>query len=229
VNLPTNVPSVPAFGRKAFHHNIVTLAPGMAYDDEYSLNTQSGTQFDGFRHFSHIESGKFYNGTTGAEIEDESCKKCSIHYWAEHGIAGRAVLIDYWTYAKENGKKYDAYSQHSITWDELAAAGKSQGLDIRPAAQGGDIHVGDILMIRSGFVETYYSKSEEERRKLGDRKHEMGEGNETVFAGIAQEEMMLDWLHDCYFAAVAGDAPAMEAWPTKSSKWSFVFCPARPD
>ena len=25
---------------------------------------------------------------------------------------------------------------------------------------------------------------------------------------------MLDWLHDCYFAAVAGDAPAFEAWPS---------------
>lgn len=25
---------------------------------------------------------------------------------------------------------------------------------------------------------------------------------------------MLDWLHDCYFATVGGDAPAFEAWPT---------------
>jgi hypothetical protein len=26
---------------------------------------------------------------------------------------------------------------------------------------------------------------------------------------------MIDWLHDCYFAAVAGDAPSFEAWPTR--------------
>jgi len=25
---------------------------------------------------------------------------------------------------------------------------------------------------------------------------------------------MIDWLHDCYFSAVAGDAPSFEAWPT---------------
>jgi hypothetical protein len=31
---------------------------------------------------------------------------------------------------------------------------------------------------------------------------------------VSQEEKVLDWLHDCYFAAVAGDAPAFEAWPT---------------
>lgn len=53
------------------------------------------------------------------------------------------------------------------------------------------------------------------------------------FAGVAQEEKILDWLHDSYFAAVstryarssseipdvlpqqvAGDAPSFEAWPT---------------
>lgn len=26
---------------------------------------------------------------------------------------------------------------------------------------------------------------------------------------------MLTWLHDCYFSAVGGDAPAFEAWPTQ--------------
>jgi hypothetical protein len=26
---------------------------------------------------------------------------------------------------------------------------------------------------------------------------------------------MVDWLHDCWFAAVAGDAPSFEAWPTQ--------------
>lgn len=28
---------------------------------------------------------------------------------------------------------------------------------------------------------------------------------------------MIDWLHDCYFAGVAGDAPAFERWPTQES------------
>ena len=29
---------------------------------------------------------------------------------------------------------------------------------------------------------------------------------------------MIDWLHDCYFAAVAGDSPTFEAWPTNQGK-----------
>jgi len=60
--LPLNVPNVPAFGREPFQHEIKTLAEGLAYDDIYHMNTQSGTQWDGFRHFAHMASGSFYNG-----------------------------------------------------------------------------------------------------------------------------------------------------------------------
>lgn len=38
-----------------------------------------------------------------------------------------------------------------------------------------------------------------------------------MWAGVKQEEAVIDWLHDCYFAAVGGDAPAFERWPTAES------------
>jgi hypothetical protein len=78
------------------------------YDDVYSLNTQSGTQWDGFRHISFIKTGQFYNGATGAHIDGAEANqhRCSIHHWSDHGIGGRGVLLDYWTYAQENGIKY---------------------------------------------------------------------------------------------------------------------------
>lgn len=49
-SLPLNVPEVPAFHRETFKHEIKELVEGKAYDDLYTLNTQSGTQWDGFRH-----------------------------------------------------------------------------------------------------------------------------------------------------------------------------------
>jgi hypothetical protein len=49
-SLPLNVPEQPAFKREKFKHKIKVLADGIAYDDQYELNTQSGTQWDGFRH-----------------------------------------------------------------------------------------------------------------------------------------------------------------------------------
>ena len=51
-SLPLNVPEKPAFDREVFKHTVKTLVDGIAYDDCYSLNTQSGTQWDGFRHVS---------------------------------------------------------------------------------------------------------------------------------------------------------------------------------
>jgi hypothetical protein len=53
ISLPLNVPNQPAFGREVFQHEIKTLAEGIAYDDLYHMNTQSGTQWDGFRSASN--------------------------------------------------------------------------------------------------------------------------------------------------------------------------------
>jgi hypothetical protein len=35
------------------------------------------------------------------------------------------------------------------------------------------------------------------------------------WAGVSSEDEMIDWLHDSYFAAIAGDAPSFEAWPSR--------------
>jgi hypothetical protein len=51
-SLPLNVPEQPGFGREKFVHTIKPLLENIAYDDKYELNTQSGTQWDGFRHVS---------------------------------------------------------------------------------------------------------------------------------------------------------------------------------
>jgi len=72
------VPNVPAFGREVFTHEIKTLAEGLAYDDVYHMNTQSGTQWDGFRHFAHMSSGSFYNGVC---IKRASDKKIAHIYY----------------------------------------------------------------------------------------------------------------------------------------------------
>lgn len=108
----------------------------------------------------------------------------------------------------------DPYDYHPIPYSELVACGKYQGIDIRPASQGGHVQVGDILFIRSGFVTTYYSKSPDARAAAALRPHTVGKDDGQRWAGVKQEEAMIDWLHDCYFAAVAGDAPSFEAWPS---------------
>jgi hypothetical protein len=149
--------------------------------------------------------------------------KCSIHHWGLHGFSGRAVLLDYRSYAKSKGNNYEVASSHPISYSELAACGKSQGIDIRPAAQGGDIKIGDILLVRSGFVEMYHEKTPEERAAISLRKHGGQSNSEQKWAGLEQSEEIIDWLHDCYFAAVGGDAPSFECWPTQKGKMLTIF------
>ena len=162
-----------------------------------------------------MPSQTFYNGTKGSDvIGPHANHKCSIHHWAEHGLTGRGVLLDYRSYAHANNITYDPYTSYAISYSDLAKCGKAQGIDIRPAAQGGDIRIGDILLIRSGFIESYYQHSAEERSALAIRPHGLGPDDGQRYAGVKQEQEVLDWLHDCYFAAVGGDAPAFERWPT---------------
>ncbi|CAG7916499.1 unnamed protein product [Penicillium olsonii] len=209
LDLPLTVPETPAFDREVFQHNIKPLIEGIAYDDTYTMNTQSGTQWDGFRHVGHIGSKRFYNGATSADfVGDAPNHRCSIHYWAVHGIAGRGILLDYYHYAQIHNKAYDPYTTHSIGLSELQACATFQGIDLRPESEGGDIRVGDILLVRSGFVEKYGELSPEQRHAAATRSHD-----DLCFAGLAREPAIRDWLHDCYFAAVAGDSPTFEAWP----------------
>lgn len=137
------------------------------------------------------------------------------------------MLLDYRAYAKANGNDYDPYAGYGITFDELQKCGKAQGIDIRPESQGGDIKVGDILMVRSGFVEKYHELPTEKRNALATRGHAIEAAgaaeDQLSFAGVAQEEANIDWLHDSYFASVVGDSPTFERWPTPESYYLHEY------
>lgn len=196
LNLRADLPNPPVFGRETFTHKIKSLGPGV-YDDLYNLNTQSGSQWDGFRHVGKDHGGGFvwYNGLTEDEIHKSS--RCGMQAWADHGIVGRAVLIDYKSFTK---KDYSALTTHRITLSEIKECA---------AAQNVTFEYGDILIIRSGFISEYHQLGEEQRKDLSSKSFA-----ELAFTGVEQSWEMVDFLHDNYFAAVAGDAPAFEAWPS---------------
>lgn len=53
---PLNALKTPCFGRVPFHQHIKHKAPRTVNDDILTLNTQSSTQWDGFRHFGKATS-----------------------------------------------------------------------------------------------------------------------------------------------------------------------------
>ncbi|KAI1081668.1 hypothetical protein F5B20DRAFT_569615 [Whalleya microplaca] len=193
-------PEHPAFNRKAFKHDIIpSLGSPCIFDDSYDMNTQSGSQWDGFRHFGHLGLKKLYNNLDPSELM--SSTRCGIHSISQHGIAGRGVLLDYHSWAKKQGRVYDPATTHSITIEDLHAIAKAQNITFR---------IGDILLIRSGYIPRYYELQRDDPAKLEDLAHH------PSFAGVEQSDQMKTFLHDTYFSAVGGDAPAFEAWPPKT-------------
>ncbi|KAK4959246.1 hypothetical protein LTR10_004048 [Elasticomyces elasticus] len=197
LDLAANLPDPPMYGRERFKHTIKPLGE-TGNDDLYEMNTQSGSQWDGFRHVGLKHDGKsvFYNGITQDDINNTH--KMGLDAWARHGIAGRGVLIDIYNYTSEG---YDPFTSRPITLQEIKDCAKAQGVEFQ---------YGDTLILRSGWVDAYNKKATEDREALGRVKNFAHN-----FVGLEQTQEVLDFLHDNYFSAVAGDQPGFECWPPK--------------
>ncbi|KAF7295847.1 hypothetical protein HMN09_01128000 [Mycena chlorophos] len=213
LNWPLNFPSKPLFGRLPPEIKLMQKQKeGLNYsrDDEIHINTQSGSQWDGLRHFPLLEHETFYNNTLAKDLPqginpiddphqiDSAMTRIGIQNWANHGICGRGVLLDLVEFLSKNGVlPYDPWTTHAFTVAELEACAKAQGVSFRR---------GDILIIRAGFTRKYYESSQELRDSL--------RGKPETFAGIEQSEDMKRFLWNNHFAAIASDQPAIERWPT---------------
>lgn len=214
LNLSLNEPSPPFFGRRPFEHKIKLVGEG-AFDDETTINTQSSSQWDGFRHFADPKSRCFYNGIVSEEIagdEDtdeggaEKSRRLGIDAWARQGIVGRGVLLDVYSWAHTH-KPFDPFTQHAITAADLNACADFQGVTFQ---------TGDILLIRTGWLERYKALTPEQKQ---DRS--TWDVMEHQYAGLAASEEMKDFLHDFYFTAAATDNTSLEVWPPKSFESSL--------
>ncbi|KAF5004444.1 hypothetical protein FDECE_9082 [Fusarium decemcellulare] len=210
LNWSAELPNPPMFGREPFSYCIKSLGPA-GNDDFMSMNSQSGSQWDGFRHVSvpHDGGWVFYNNVSNTMTEEvtelkikttpeqvANSTKCGIQAWSMNGVVGRGVLLDYWSYS---GKSYDVNTRHPISLEDLRGCAKAQGIDFQ---------YGDILLIRTGWIDKYNQMSTEERTELT----KVPQFAHT-FVGVDQSPEMADFLHDNYFSVVASDSPAFEVWP----------------
>lgn len=217
LNLPLNIPHPPFFSRKPIEHEIHPN-PNGTFDDTYTLNTQSSSQWDGFRRLADPKTNYFYNGVIPEDIlnvgdddqseeEGEKPRKLGIDAWAKHGIVGRGVLLDMFRWAAEQGRPYDPFTTHPITASDLQGCAKAHNITFK---------TGDILLVRTGWLQTYYSLPDSS--KVDRAKWDMMEHH---YAGLEASEEMKDFLHDNYFAAAAADNANFEAWPPPSFEGSL--------
>ena len=118
------------------------FAGGLHYaDDAMSAYLQGSTQYDALGHVWY--DGKLYNGYD-ANSTIGGMAKASVQPIAEKGVVGRGILID----MARHRKKAALDKGETFTHEDLRVAAKAQGLEIRKR---------DILVIRTGFVETFFS------------------------------------------------------------------------
>lgn len=192
LNWSLSLPDPPLFARPALKHDI-SKTPISADDHLDSFNTQSSSQWDGFLHIRHPAHGSYGGGEREALL--------GIDRWAQRGIVGRAILIDVARWRLNQGRPLEHGTPDPITVDDLEATLESQGINVEP---------GDILLVRTGWIEWYESLSDRERAEYA---------NMARFAcpGLVPGTETGRWLWDRHIAAVAADNPSCEIWPPGST------------
>jgi kynurenine formamidase len=195
MSLPLGLPDPPFFGRQAFKHTVFPMGP-FAFDDFVDgLYLQCSSQWDGLRHIGGPDG--WYGGWQGSPESDRETN--GIHHWAARGIVGRGVLID--LAAARDGTGYDPFASVAFSPDDLSAA---------LASARGELRYGDIVCVRTGWMDKYLALPESGRRALAEP---MVSVNGYTAAGLSGSEAMARFLWDSGVAAVACDNPAVEVVP----------------
>jgi hypothetical protein len=183
LDLDLGVPDPPLFGRPRLRHEV--LGTG-GHDDLVELNTQTSTQWDGFRHVAHPVHGHY----GGVADEDHG-----IHHWAERGIVARAVVADVGQWREAAGRPLRFDVPDAIEPEDVTACLSDQGVEVEP---------GDILLVRTGWLTWYRSLDEAGRTDLAEH---------LVIPGLRPGVATARMLWDLHVAAVAADNPSFEMWP----------------
>jgi kynurenine formamidase len=150
-------------------------------DDVVTMGLQAATHWDALAHVSY--SGQIYNGYPASTITADGAAKCGISRVAS--LISRGVLLDV---ARARGKER-LDPGYGITSDDLDAA---LGL------AGGDVQPGDVVLVRTGFLQLFKAR-DREGYAAG---HQPGLTMGTV-----------PWFRDRDVAAVATDTFTFEVWP----------------
>jgi hypothetical protein len=186
LDLDPEVPDPPLFSRAPLQREVTWL--GDVGHDEIlgNFNTQSSSQWDGFRHIRSRTHG-FYGG-----IDDDAH---GVHFWSEHGIVTRGVLADVGRWRDEHGRPLRHGDADIIDPDDVRAT-----LD----AQGVAVERGDILVMRTGWT-TWYRGLDDAGRAAA--------GSSGTSCGLRAGPRTAGLLWDLGLAAIAADNPALEVFP----------------
>lgn len=205
LDLPLDFFDPPLFGRKKLRQEVEPNAARSALNETWhDFNPQSSSHWDALAHVG-FRPGQFYNGCTLDEILVSH--RDTIADMGGLGLVARAVLLDLQRTAEQDGVPYDPATAHAFTVQDLERARRAAGVEFRP---------GDVLLLRTGFVEWYRTASQADRDRAASR--------ELLRAcGVEHTEEMAQYLWNTHIAAAASDCPAFEVWPMDHRPEQFPF------
>lgn len=206
LNWELEEPSPALYGRDSLKHNVSVAFPNILDDSIDNLFTQASSQLDALCHVGHPRYG-YWNGASEAEVSGSNAKN-GIEHWARKGIVGRGVLLDIERHWRQSGRALDCGSTIEFTASDLE--------EVR-ATQGVEFEEGDILILRTGWINWYRSLSSDAKADLSNDSI-----NRLTTPGLASGDEMAAWLWDHHFAVVAADNPAVEAWPHALEEESYL-------
>jgi kynurenine formamidase len=194
LSLPLNLPS-PPWGqfRKPYIHTVEKLGRNFLDDRLDSFFLQGSTQWDGLRHVQAREFG-FYGGRKGRETD--LAGSLGIDRWAQHGLMGRGVLVDVAAHLARANRPLESRTEYAITVEDIEQTLTSQATSLRQ---------GDIVLLRTGYVDDYMTASEEDRVRMAT--------SDMNCPGLFAGEAMAEFLWDHGVVGIAADNPTVEVNP----------------
>jgi kynurenine formamidase len=193
LNLPVDEPDPPLFGRESLRHTVFKVDRNTADDRLDAFYPQSSSQWDGLRHIRARELGYFGGGHT----EDFAAEggPLGMEHFAEHGIAGRGVLLDVAGHRERRGAPLDPFAAEAIGPEELAEVAEAQGVELKR---------GDVLCVRTSWIDGYRALGRADREEVA---------RAPRISGLAGSEAMARFVWDAGVSALALDNPSAEVAP----------------
>lgn len=164
-------------------------------DDVITMFLQGSTQYDALGHVWYDD--KLYNGYDAATTIG-GLSRASILPIAEKGIVGRGVLIDM---ASFRGKDH-LDDGESFTHRDLEAAAERQGAEIRPR---------DILLVRTGWIDHFYTTEPSDFYRLRE-------------PGLVYHPELITWFHDMQIPSLVTDTIGNEYAPEPGETRLLLHC-----
>jgi kynurenine formamidase len=199
LTLPLDEPDPGLFPTRAPYRHTVTRSSHGRDDSLDNFFLQFSSQWDGLQHVRFRQHG-YWGGREEEDLDRDD--SLGIAHWAQHGIFGRGVLLDVLAYQQAQGEPLIPNRRFAIDGALLDRVAAHEGVSLQP---------GDIILMRTGWMDWYRGLSKDERNALQGTVSQ-GEGA-LATPGLDGNQSTAAWLWDRGVAAIASDNVAVEALP----------------